>query len=196
MSLWKGLRGRCALPAPPPRPPPTPPHPPLRAVNQYRRLSLSCAITYNSQYYNILKSYSGGTVPHHGGTTLQCSDGSSTGRFDFYMVDTKAPPILSLHTWTFLGLIQKGPNSLLLSGEAVTSVAPPQPDLTLDKVKADYVYLFTGGSLTHRTTLNWIRPFSQSSSHLVVCLSANMGAGRPNCLTWRHRVSFPRWMDQ
>ena len=99
MSLWKGLRGRCAHPAPPP-PQPTPPHPPLRAVNQYRRLSLSCVITYNSQYYNILKSYSGGTVPHHGGTTLQCSDGSSTGRFDFYMVDTKAPPILSLHIWT------------------------------------------------------------------------------------------------
>jgi len=91
-----------------------------------------------------LKSYSGGTIPHHGVAKLQCSAGSSTRRFDFFVVDTKAPPIFSLHASTCLGLIQKGPNSRLLSVEAVTSVASPQPDLTLDKVKADYADLFTG----------------------------------------------------
>ena len=74
----------------------------------------------------------------------QCTPGSSTGRFDFHVVDTKVPPILSLHASTCLGLIQKVPNSPLLSVEAVTSVASPQPDLTLDKVKVDYADLFTG----------------------------------------------------
>ena len=90
-----------------------------------------------------LKSSSEGTIHHRGVAKLQCTAVSPKGRFDFYVVDTKAPPILSLQASTGLSLMQKGP-SHLLSVEAVTSVTSPQPDLSLDKVKADYADLFTG----------------------------------------------------
>ena len=108
------------------------------------KVDWSTLYQYSLAEYSIpWKSYSEGTIHHHGVAKLQCTAVSPKGRFDFYVVDTKAPPILSLQASTGLSLMQKGP-SHLLSVEAVTSVTSPQPDLSLDKVKADYADLFTG----------------------------------------------------
>jgi hypothetical protein len=57
-----------------------------------------------------LTSYGGHKLSHFGRSSIECEYGGRSGKFDFYIVDVKSPPVVGLDICEKLDLVRRGPS--------------------------------------------------------------------------------------